>query len=216
MDEEEQEPSGQLFILSGPSGSGKDTLLSCLLKKYPDIRLSVSMATRPPRAGEHTSPKYQFVAPSHFIHMLHLGDLLEYTEYLGNYYGTPKKPVMDWLREGRDVILEIDVIGAAKIRQIFPDAISIFILPPSLDTLRERLDRRHTEDRVSAYRRMRAAVDEVARAQEYDYVIVNDDLQEAVNDLAAVIHAHRFTARRMKTIIDGVLENAQSFHWKTT
>ena len=203
---------GQLYIISGPSGSGKDTLLERLFWSYPMLEFSISSVTRNPRAGEVPGQKYNFITRELFSEMLDKGEFLEYNEYLGNLYGTPKQPVIDAMERGKDVILEVDVNGAAKIREMLP-CMSIFIMPPSMEVLADRLLRRSTEDDETAKRRLNAALGEIARAGEYDYIVVNGDLNEATNSLASIIISNQLKIENQKFIIDEVLKDAQSFDW---
>lgn len=191
---------GRLYILSGPSGSGKDTILRNVLKQTDGVSLSVSAITRPMRDPRETE-KYRFVTRSEFEDMIARDMLLEYNVYLGEYYGTPKAPVEEMLSEGRDVILEIDVNGAAKVREKRPDAASVFIMPPSFDALRRRLYGRGTEDISRRDERLQLAAGEIARAGEYDYIIINDKLDAACRELQSIILAGRCRAEnRIHTV----------------
>ena len=197
---------GKLYIISGPSGSGKDTILGETFKAHPEIKLSISSITRAMRPGETEGEKYHFISREEFEDMLKNDELLEYNVYLGNYYGTPKAPVEKWLSEGTDVILELDVNGAAKVRKKCPDAISIFIMPPSFEVLTKRLNRRGTDSPEAVRGRLEAALGEIKRAEEFDYIVVNDELETAVNDFITVILSERLRIERQKHIIDEVLE----------
>lgn len=203
---------GRLFILSGPSGIGKDTVLKELLKKHDNIRLSISSVTRQPRQGETDGEKYNFISRAEFEKMLKDDELLEHNEYCGNYYGTPKAPVEKWLSEGNDVILEIDVNGAAHIREKMPQAISVFMMPKSMDVLYKRLSARGTEKPEVIQMRLKQAVYEISRAGEYDYVFINDELSKAVDDFYAIIRANALLKDNMTDIINEVLEDAESFN----
>ena len=187
---------GQLFIISGPSGSGKDTLIRTLLSANPNLRISVSTVTRAPRE-QSDFEKYRFVTVEDFKEMIDRGEFLEYNEYLGNFYGTPRLPVEKWLGDGLDVLLEIDVNGAQKVLEKMP-ALRIFILPPSFAVLKERLLSRQTEDDDAAKKRLFAAIAELKHAANYDYVIVNDDLALAASELSSVITASRQRTAMMK------------------
>lgn len=203
---------GRLFILSGPSGIGKDTVLKELLKEHDNIRLSISSVTRQPRQGETDGEKYNFISRAEFEKMLKDDELLEHNEYCGNYYGTPKAPVEKWLSEGNDVILEIDVNGAAHIREKMPQAISVFMMPKSMDVLYKRLSARGTEKPEVIQMRLKQAVYEISRAGEYDYVFINDELSKAVDDFYAIIRANALLKDNMTDIINEVLEDAESFN----
>lgn len=187
---------GRLFILSGPSGSGKDTILGGVFTQMPEVRFSISCVTRPMRAGEQEGEKYHFMEKSVFEQMLTEDGFLEHNCYVGNYYGTPKAPVEKALRDGADMIVEIDVNGAAQIRQKMPQTVSIFIMPPSLEVLRERLVNRGTDNPKKIEERMQAALSEIARANEYDYIVINDDLQEAIDDTVTILKADRLRVDR--------------------
>ena len=206
-------PKGTLFIVSGPSGSGKDTVLGRLLAAHPEIQLSISSITRPMRQGEVEGEKYHFITREAFEQMLRENALLESNVYLGNYYGTPRAPVEAAIAAGRDMILEIDVNGAAKVRAQLPEAVSIFIMPPSLEVLEQRLSGRGTEDAETVRGRLKEAVGEIARAVDYDYIVVNDDLDEAVESLTAVIVGQRAKIARQNYLIDEVLQDVKSRNW---
>jgi guanylate kinase len=181
---------GILIVVSGPSGVGKDTVVSRFLQSAPDnFALSVSATTRAPRPGETEGREYYFVSRDEFERMTAAGDMLEYAEYNGNYYGTPRAMV-DLSREaGRHVILIIEVQGAMKIRAAYPEALFIFIMPPSAEVLRERLRGRGTEDESAILRRIRAAEREMSFSERYDHVIVNSDIDVCAAELAEIIRA---------------------------
>lgn len=197
---------GRLFIISGPSGSGKDTVLQELFKKCPDLLFSISSVTRPMRQGETEGEKYNFISREQFESMIANDELLEHNQFVGNYYGTPKAPVEAAINSGKDIIVEIDVNGAAQIRSKIKDAISVFIMPPSLEILKARLSRRGTETADVIEKRIAVALGEISRATEYDYIVVNDDLIEAVDDFAAIITADRLKIERQSALVDFVLK----------
>lgn len=197
---------GKLFIVSGPSGSGKDTILQGVFKKHPEIKLSISSITRAMRVGEVEGEKYHFISRDEFEELLKNDMLLEHNVFVGNYYGTPKAPVEACLMGGDDMILEIDVNGAAQVREKMPEAISIFIMPPSFEVLKNRLSGRGTETAEVVEQRMTAALGEIARAKEYDYIVINDQLDVAIDDLLSIILSERLRINRQKQIIDEVLE----------
>lgn len=201
---------GNLFIFSGPSGIGKDTVLKELLNAHENIRLSISSITRNMREGEVEGEKYHFISREQFEKMLENDELLEYNEYVGNYYGTPKKPVFDWLEQGYDVILEIDVNGAMKVMEKCPEAVSVFMMPTSINVLRERLNKRGTEDKATIDKRVNQALYEIGCADKYDYVFVNDELSKAVDDLYAIIRANALLKNNMIDFIHEVEKNAES------
>lgn len=199
---------GRLFIVSGPSGSGKDTVLAEVFKSRPDILFSVSSITRSMRRGEREGDKYHFITRDEFEGMIKNNALLEYNTFLGNYYGTPREPVERCIEQGNDMIVEVDVNGAAQIRKKMPEAISIFIIPPSLKILRERLSGRGTETAEQVENRLNSAVEEIKRAVEYDYIVINERLDDAVKELLTVIAAERFRTERRQTIVNNILANA--------
>lgn len=183
--------SGNLFIISAPSGAGKTSLVHALLDINPHIDLSISYTTRAPRAGEHDGRDYHFVSRETFIEMLNHGDFLESAEVYGNFYGTSQAWISNERARGRDILLEIDWQGAAQVRALFPDAISIFILPPSITALEQRLVGRGKDNADIIARRMAAAREDVAHVAEFDYVIINDNLNDALRELNAVVLSAR-------------------------
>lgn len=204
---------GQLYIVSGPSGSGKDTVLCKFFQNYPEIRLSISSVTRAMRKGETEGQKYHFISKEEFLKGLDDGKFLEHNEYMGNYYGTPREPVERCIAEGGDMILEIDVNGADAVKKLMPDAIRIFIMPPSFEVLKSRLCGRGTETNELVCGRLDSAVTEIARARDYDYIVVNGELERAVHELSAIIASERCRTARKNYIIDEVLENVKSCNW---
>lgn len=196
---------GLLVVFSGPSGAGKDTVLKRLMEKEPGIRLSVSATTRAPREGEINGKDYHFISRDRFDALVAEDKMLEYAEYCGNCYGTPSEPIEKWQAEGCDVILEIEVQGGAQIKKKCPDCISIFVLPPSLEVLENRLRRRGTESEDVICKRLAAAKAEIAQALHYDYILVNDDLEPAVDQMAGILHAEKQKAVRNKEFIERML-----------
>lgn len=197
---------GRLIIVSGPSGSGKDTILQKVFEKLPEIRFSISTITRDMRPGEVEGEKYNFVSREYFEDMIKNDLLLEYNNYVGNYYGTPKAPVDKAIAEGREIVVEVDVNGARNIRKRCEDAISIFIMPPSFEELHRRLSSRGTDAPEVIEKRMKAALDEIAEAKNYDFIVVNDDLNEAVKDFITIIKSDRLNIKRQNYLIDEVLK----------
>jgi guanylate kinase len=179
--------SGNLFIVSAPSGAGKTSLVKALLAITPDIDLSISYTTRSPRPGEIDGKDYHFVSRDRFLEMSQRGDFLESAEIYGNLYGTSQSWIQSETAKGRDVLLEIDWQGAAQVRRIFPRCIGIFILPPSLQILEDRLRSRGKDSDEVIVRRLQAARDEITHVAEFDYVIINDRLDDAVQQLRAVV-----------------------------
>ena len=177
---------GKFIIVSGPSGVGKGTICNVLIKEL-NAWYSVSMTTRGIREGEVDGVNYYFISKDEFKKRIDEGKLLEYNIYNDNYYGTPKDKVLEKLDEGIDVFLEIDVNGARNIKNIFPDALLIYIAPPSIEVLRERLISRGTEDLTTIENRLKIAEDELKQIDFYDYVVVNDDLEDAINKVKSII-----------------------------
>jgi guanylate kinase len=187
---------GMLYIVSAPSGAGKTSLVKALLKADPAIRLSVSYTTRAPRAGETDGRDYHFVSRERFEVMLAEGEFLEHAEVYGNFYGTSKGSISRDLNAGHDLLLEIDWQGAEQVRQHFPQSTSIFILPPSFNALRTRLAGRGQDSDEVIERRLAAAAHDVAHAEAFDYIIVNDDFDHALLDLVAITRSVRLEAAR--------------------
>lgn len=180
--------NGRLILFSGPSGVGKDTLLELLYKKKPDLRRSISATTRKKRENEVDGKDYYFISKEEFELMIQSGNILEYTKYGDNLYGTPKKPIDEWLKDGKSVILKIEVHGAKQIKQLYKNSVAIFILPPSIEILEERLRKRGTEDEADLQKRMNIAISEIAQSSEYDYVVYNDNLETAVDEIIEILN----------------------------
>ena len=195
-----------IFIVSGPSGSGKDTILQEVFKQRPELFFSISSITRAMRPGEKEGEKYHFISKQAFEKGLAQGAFLEHNCYVGNYYGTPKAPVLAAVEQGRDAVIEVDVNGAAQIRQKLPECVSIFIMPPSFSVLKKRLRGRNTESEAQITERLNAALREIERAGEFDYIVVNDALEKAVTDFIMVIESSRLQYKNQKNIIDEVLK----------
>lgn len=183
--------SGSLFIVSAPSGAGKTSLVHALLNINPQIDLSVSYTTRNPRAGERDGKDYHFVSRDTFLEMAGRGEFLESAEVYGNLYGTSQTWISQEIAKGNDTLLEIDWQGAAQVRKLFPACISIFILPPSIDALEQRLNGRGKDSGQVIAKRLAAAREDVAHVAEFDYVIINDNLNEALRELNAVVLSAR-------------------------
>lgn len=199
---------GRLIVYSGPSGVGKGTLLKPLLAPEGSLILSISATTRAPRPGEVDGREYFFVSHEQFENMIANGDMLEYAKYNDNYYGTPKSFVEKQRNEGRDVVLEIETRGAAQIKKLCPDAIMIFIMPPSYSVLKERLSNRGTETAEQCAGRLGEAVREMKLAEEYDFIIVNDDLELARKRLVSAIEAGEYITRLNRVFVEDVLQKA--------
>ena len=200
---------GLLVVVSAPSGCGKDTIIGKVLEIMGnDAALSVSMTTRPIRPGEEEGVNYYFVSVDEFKEHIENGDMLEYANYGSNYYGTPIKPVKDRLEEGKTVFLIIEVEGGSNVKKIFPEAKKIFIVPPSMKELEKRLRSRATDSEEAIKKRLTIAETELKRAYEYDYVIENDVLEDAVSDVMSIIRAHQLEITNMQNKIREVITNA--------
>ncbi|MBU0689218.1 MAG: guanylate kinase [Gammaproteobacteria bacterium] len=187
---------GSLIVISAPSGAGKTSLVHALLEHNPQIGLSVSYTTRAARDGEVDGKHYHFISRETFLEMAKRGEFLESAEVYGNFYGTSQKWIADETAKGRDILLEIDWQGAAQVRKIFPECLSIFILPPSPEALAQRLNGRGTDDPSVISKRLAAVRDDVAHVAEFDYVIINDDLNRALHELESVVLAARLRGPR--------------------
>ncbi len=195
---------GTLFVVSGPSGCGKGTVLKEVLKN-PDLFFSISATTREMREGEVDGVNYHFMTNDAFETLIKNDGVLEYAQYCDHYYGTPRQPVEEHLAAGKDVILEIEVVGAMKIREKCPDAVFIFLLPPSLSELERRLHKRGTESEAIVQERVAQAAREIEQAGQYDYIILNDALSEAIADMKAVLRAESCKAKKCQTLWKEVL-----------
>ena len=190
---------GILFIISGPSGVGKTTLIKRLLKSFPDILLSVSFTTRARRPGEVEGRDYHFVPVGRFLALRSRGGFAEWANVHGSLYGTPRRPVEQALKRGRDALLEIDVQGTRKIKRRYHGAVAIFIAPPSWHELRRRLSRRGTDGRKTMAKRLENARREIHESMRYDYLVVNTDLGAAVDSASAIVAAERLRVARLKS-----------------
>lgn len=197
--------SGNLFIVSAPSGAGKSSLVNALLERDAAIRLSISYTTRAPRPGEEDGVHYHFVSHEAFQERLGRGEFLESAEVYGNYYGTSQPWIEAERAAGRDILLEIDWQGAAQVRRLVPDAISIFVLPPSIEELRSRLQGRGTDSEEVITRRMAAAREDISHCLEFDYLVVNDQFDTALADLLAIARAHRLGIHSQEKRLAGLL-----------
>lgn len=183
-------PSGRLIVFTGPSGVGKGTLLREILQRHPELYLSISVTTRSPRLGEIHGKNYYFVSRSDFERMVAQGELLEWAEFAGNCYGTPRETVLEQVSQGKWVVLEIELEGARQIRNTFPLAVSIFILPPSLKELEQRIRGRAQDSEEAITLRLRRAHEEINAAGEFDIQIINGNFETALNDIEAALFTH--------------------------
>ena len=197
---------GLLLVISGPSGAGKGTICKILREKKPELAYSVSVTTRAPRTGEVDGRDYFFKTVEQVKDMIFRGELLEHAEVYGTYYGTPKPYVMKLLDEGKDVLLEIDIQGALQIKKVFPSGVFVFIVPPSLEELSQRIHHRGTDTEEVIQRRLASAAKELSFAHQYNYVVVNDKAEAAAEKVLTILEAERYRADRSCNAIDNILQ----------
>ncbi len=197
---------GLLIVFSGPSGCGKGTILKQFLARNEDVRVSVSATTRAPREGEQEGVSYFFKTKEEFEELARSGGMLEYATYVGNSYGTPRASVEAWREEGYHVVLEIEVQGALQVKRNCPDALLVFVLPPSFEELERRLTGRGTEEPQVVARRLAMAKEELESAGQYDYILVNDVVEEAVADLETIVNAEQMKTPHMQDFLKGLCE----------
>lgn len=205
------EKRGILLVVSGFSGAGKGTLMKELLHRYENYALSVSATTRKPREGEEEGREYFFKTREEFEQMIADGELIEYACYVGNYYGTPKAYVEQKLKEGRDVILEIEIQGARKVKERFPDTVLLFVSPPNAEELRRRLTKRGTESPEVIENRLSRAVEEADGIEDYDYFVINDDLDACVEHVHRIVRCERSRTSRCGEQIENIREELKAF-----
>lgn len=198
--------TGTLFIVSAASGTGKTSLVRSLVEGHPSLRVSISHTTRPMRPGEQDGVNYHFTTREAFLSKVGEGAFLEHAEVFGNLYGTSKESVQAQLQSDLDVVLEIDWQGASQIRRLFPEAISIFIIPPSRDELRTRLQGRGQDSAEVIEQRLAEAIADISHFPEFDYLVVNDDFEEALQDLKAITHAARLRHANQSRRCEGLLQ----------
>ena len=203
-----EQEQGNLIVLSGPSGAGKDSIINELKNYYHNFWVSISMTSRKPRGQEVDGIDYFFVSKEEFERHIKKNDFLEYAIYNDNYYGTPKSKIEDFLHQGKDVILEIEIQGALKIKEEFPNAIFIFIMPPSMPELIRRLKKRNTENTDKIIERFKKAYQEINYYSNYNYVVINDDLDTAVKKVEAILTAERLRVSRIENVYVGNAEEA--------
>jgi guanylate kinase len=192
---------GLLAVVCGPSGVGKGTILNLVRERNERIRFSVSATTRKPREGEKEGCNYFFVSVDRFKEMIKNDELVEWVEYCGNFYGTPQKYIDESIKSGYDVILEIEVLGAANIKKKFPECVSVFILPPSYEDLKKRIEGRGTENLETIEKRLNKAKDEVLFINKFDYVIINNEINNTADNLNNILSSERFRFNRNKNIL---------------
>ncbi len=202
---------GLLIVVSGFSGAGKGTVMKRLIEKYQSYALSISATTRAPREGEVNGREYFFKTVEEFKEMIARDELIEYAQYVNNFYGTPKHYVEEQLKAGRNVILEIEIQGALKIKEKFPDAVLKFIVPPSAKVLKERLIGRGTESLDVVHARLKRAVEEAEGVEAYDYVVVNDDLETCVEDINEIILSEQKKVAKNLTLINNIRDELKCF-----
>lgn len=198
-------PKGFVLVISGPSGSGKGTVCKKLLERNKDLVFSVSATTRKPRKGEIDGVNYFFVDDEKFNEMISNNEFLEYANVHGNWYGTPIKFVTDEIEKGEIVILEIDVQGAIQIKEKYKEAVFIFLIPPSMNELKNRIVKRGTETKEDIELRLKNALNELKFVDKYDYIVINDEVDKAVNKIEAIIEAEKLRVARLKDIINSII-----------
>lgn len=198
-------PKGFLLVISGPSAAGKGTICRKLLARNEDLIFSVSATTRKPRVGEKEGINYFFIDSLKFNNMIEHKEFLEYARVHNNYYGTPRDFVLDNVNKGKTVILEIDVKGALQVKEVYPEAVFIFLLPPSMEELKNRIEKRGTESKEDINIRLKNAFEELKFVEEYDYFVINDKVKNAVESVESIIKAEKLKVKRYNNIIEKIM-----------
>ncbi len=202
---------GDIFVITAPSGTGKTTLVRLLLSSLPNLVFSISYTTRSPRPNEVHGKDYFFVTKEEFEKMITAGEMIEWAEVYGNYYGTSAKFLQETIKKGKDILLDIDIQGAKQVKQRFPQAVLIFLLPPSLEELERRLKKRATDAIEVIQKRLAEARTEIAAAKEFDYIVVNDILEKALEELKAIVLATKAKAEKRWRCVRRLLEKQSEF-----
>ncbi len=206
MNKFQYDKRGLLIVISGPSGAGKGTVCKALLKEVKDLNISISMTTRKPRVGEIDGINYYFVQENYFKKMVEERELLEYAKVYDNYYGTPKRKVLEKLNQGKDVILEIDIQGALKVKSQFSEGVFIFIVPPSMEELKNRIKKRGTETEEEVAKRFQSSYKEINYVSKYNYIVINDEIEKAVERVKSIIIAEKCRVDRLKDTVLKTIE----------
>lgn len=206
MNKFQYDKRGLLIVISGPSGAGKGTVCKALLKEVKDLNISISMTTRKPRVGEIDGINYYFVQEDYFKKMVEERELLEYAKVYDNYYGTPKRKVLEKLNQGKDVILEIDIQGALKVKSQFSEGVFIFIVPPSMEELENRIKKRGTETEEEVAKRFQSSYKEINYVSKYNYIVINDEIEKAVERVKSIIIAEKCRVDRLKDTVLKTIE----------
>ena len=207
----EMKDKGLLLVISGFSGAGKGTVVKRLLEQYNDYALSISATTRSPREGEQDGREYFFKSKEEFEKMIEASELIEYARYVDNYYGTPKAYVEEQLKEGKNVILEIEIQGALNIKSMFPDAVLLFIMPPSAKELERRLVGRGTEDEATIRARLSRASEEAQGVENYNYIVINDDVDACVETIDSIVKSEKRKAANNINLINNIKEELKAY-----
>jgi len=207
----EMKDKGLLLVISGFSGAGKGTVVKRLLEQHNDYALSISATTRSPREGEQDGREYFFKSKEEFEKMIEASELIEYARYVDNYYGTPKAYVEEQLKEGKNVILEIEIQGALNIKSMFPDAVLLFIMPPSAKELERRLVGRGTEDEATIRARLSRASEEVQGVENYNYIVINDDVDACVETIDSIVKSEKRKAANNINLINNIKEELKAY-----